>query len=253
MFIIMTTTTTSIGGGRRRSPDNAERITAGCLQKAYKIWSFADKSMKKPWLAALLALFLFPFSAGYIYLRAWQSAIVWVIIIWTLISFQRGNLLIVAVLMTTWDCYSSAKKYNLRVQRLVNKKLEKKKLVAREGKKRLAEAKFEAKQVAKGLVKFNGKWGTPEQVEKWKEIETGIDKNFSHLSHFEFENFIGKLFEKMGYETTVTRKTGDFGIDVIAKNSKDYCYSGETELFRQPYRCCYCAKCSWLNVEVQSK
>ena len=42
-----------------------------------------------------------------------------------------------------------------------------------------------------------------------------------HLSPFQFEEFIAKLFNKMGYETTVTRKTGDYGIDVVAKGKGD--------------------------------
>ena len=34
----------------------------------------------------------------------------------------------------------------------------------------------------------------------------------------QFEQYIAKLFEKMGYETEVTKHSGDQGIDVIAKN-----------------------------------
>lgn len=34
----------------------------------------------------------------------------------------------------------------------------------------------------------------------------------------QFEQYISKLFEKMGYETEVTKHSGDQGIDVIAKN-----------------------------------
>lgn len=81
--------------------------------------------------------------------------------------------------------------------------------------------KFEEKQRKKGLVKFEDKWGTPEQIKKWKEVNYGIDKNFMNLSHFQFEKFVAELFEKMGYNTTVTRKTGDFGVDVIAKDKHD--------------------------------
>lgn len=51
------------------------------------------------------------------------------------------------------------------------------------------------------------------------------------MTGIEFENFIGKLFSRMGYETTVTQASGDQGIDVIVeKNGKKYgvqakCYS----------------------------
>lgn len=52
------------------------------------------------------------------------------------------------------------------------------------------------------------------------------------MSGFEFENFIGKLFEKMGYTTKVTKLSGDQGIDILAtKNDfvvaiQAKCYSG---------------------------
>ena len=36
------------------------------------------------------------------------------------------------------------------------------------------------------------------------------------------EHLVGKLFEKKGYKVRVTQKTGDFGIDVEAKNSTEF-------------------------------
>ena len=41
-----------------------------------------------------------------------------------------------------------------------------------------------------------------------------VDK-IDHLSGFEFEKLIGKLFRKAGYKVTVTKKTGDQGADLI--------------------------------------
>ena len=79
----------------------------------------------------------------------------------------------------------------------------------------------EAEQRAKGLVKFENKWGTPEQVKKWKEIEVGLNNNFADLSPYEFEEFIAKLFRKMGYSARKTVSTGDFGADVIAKKEDE--------------------------------
>lgn len=73
----------------------------------------------------------------------------------------------------------------------------------------------------KGLLKYKDKWGTPEQVRRWKEIEIGFDKNFAHLSPYEFEEFIAQLFRKMGYTTTTTPYSGDFGADVIAKKKNE--------------------------------
>lgn len=79
------------------------------------------------------------------------------------------------------------------------------------------EREFEKKQNAKGLYKFENKWGTKEQIEKWKEYKYGISQNFMNMSPFQFEEFIAKLFRKMGYDAHATNKTGDYGIDVIAK------------------------------------
>lgn len=51
------------------------------------------------------------------------------------------------------------------------------------------------------------------------------------MTGIEFENFVGELFSKMGYRTTVTQASGDQGIDVIiVKGGKKYgiqakCYS----------------------------
>lgn len=48
----------------------------------------------------------------------------------------------------------------------------------------------------------------------------------------EFENFIGELFSKLGYNTNITKHSGDQGIDVIAENNnvrigiQAKCYSG---------------------------
>ncbi|MFH1337360.1 MAG: restriction endonuclease [Nanoarchaeota archaeon] len=82
---------------------------------------------------------------------------------------------------------------------------------------KLKNKKFEEKQTAKGLIKFKNNWGTLEQVKKWKEIDVGLEDNFQNISPYKFEEFIAKLFKKMGYSTTVTSPTGDFGADVLAK------------------------------------
>ena len=52
------------------------------------------------------------------------------------------------------------------------------------------------------------------------------------MSGQEFENFVAKLFSRMGYETEVTKATGDQGVDIIvSKNGNKIgiqakCYSG---------------------------
>ena len=35
------------------------------------------------------------------------------------------------------------------------------------------------------------------------------------MNPFHFEKFIGELFNDLGYQTEVTKSTGDFGVDVL--------------------------------------
>ena len=51
-------------------------------------------------------------------------------------------------------------------------------------------------------------------------IELLINSGYSLISPFEFEELIATLFNKLGYETEVTARTCDYGIDIIAKNEK---------------------------------
>jgi len=88
----------------------------------------------------------------------------------------------------------------------------------KEGRKREA---FERKQKDKGFVKYKDKWGTPDQVKKWKEIDVGLSDNFRSMSPYQFEGFIAKLFKKMGYQVEDIVSTGDFGADLIARKGKD--------------------------------
>jgi len=43
------------------------------------------------------------------------------------------------------------------------------------------------------------------------------EAKLEEMDGYEFEEFVAKLFEKMGYETTVTKASNDQGVDVIAK------------------------------------
>jgi restriction system protein len=52
-------------------------------------------------------------------------------------------------------------------------------------------------------------------------IEVLINSGYSLISPFEFEDLVATLFNRMGYETEVTSKTGDYGIDIIAKDEND--------------------------------
>lgn len=55
-----------------------------------------------------------------------------------------------------------------------------------------------------------------EKVATSKEIL--LSSNFSFMSPYDFEEFVAKLFNKLGYNTRTTSKTGDYGVDVIAEN-----------------------------------
>ena len=61
-------------------------------------------------------------------------------------------------------------------------------------------------------------------------MESDLQNNFVRFSWQQAEDLVGKLFEKKGYSITVgvptadggTKRQGDFGIDVEAKNGKEY-------------------------------
>ncbi|MBI2574451.1 restriction endonuclease [Candidatus Woesearchaeota archaeon] len=95
------------------------------------------------------------------------------------------------------------------------------KWITKEELEEIKRKRFEKLQISKGLEKYQGKWGSPKQVKEWKEIDVGIQTDFQHLNHFQFERFVSIVFEKMGYQTYVTRKTGDYGIDVVAKKGDE--------------------------------
>ncbi len=61
-------------------------------------------------------------------------------------------------------------------------------------------------------------------------MESDLQNNFVRFSWQQAEDLVGKLFEKKGYSVTIgvptadggTKRQGDFGIDVEAKNEKEY-------------------------------
>lgn len=90
-----------------------------------------------------------------------------------------------------------------------------------EEKLRREHERFENEQRAKGLQKFKGRWGTPSQVIRWKKLYTGLASDFMDRSPRQFEEFVSELFEIMGYSTSLTTLSKDFGADVIAKKDND--------------------------------
>jgi Holliday junction resolvase-like predicted endonuclease len=82
------------------------------------------------------------------------------------------------------------------------------------------EIAFIISQREKGLELFEGRWVNRLDIPRLKEIRLGLSNNFSTMSGFEFEYFVSRLLQEMGYTTEVTKKTGDYGIDIIAKKDK---------------------------------
>ncbi|MFO8109756.1 MAG: PQQ-binding-like beta-propeller repeat protein [Thermoplasmata archaeon] len=76
-----------------------------------------------------------------------------------------------------------------------------------------------------GYVNYKGKWVKKEEKDKFvkkKELEIGLSNNFTNYTPYEFEKKVAELFKKIGYDSVeTTKKSGDFGIDVIAKNDEE--------------------------------
>lgn len=88
-------------------------------------------------------------------------------------------------------------------------------------KSRQKEIVFILSQRENGMDLFESRWVKREDLPKLKEARIGISNNFSNLSPYEFEHFVAKLLREMGYSTNVTQKTGDYGVDIIAKKDND--------------------------------
>jgi HJR/Mrr/RecB family endonuclease len=80
---------------------------------------------------------------------------------------------------------------------------------------------FTLSQRDKGMDLFEQRWVKKSDIPKLKEARLGITNNFSNLSPYEFEHFVAKLLREMGYSTKVTQKTGDYGVDIIARKNND--------------------------------
>lgn len=76
-------------------------------------------------------------------------------------------------------------------------------------------------QRKRGMELFENRWVKEIDIPKLKEARLGITNNFSNLSPYEFEHFVAKLLREIGYTTTVTQKTGDYGVDIIAKKDNN--------------------------------
>ena len=146
--------------------------------------------------------------------RSW-----WLIVIMAcaLVAAAKGlvvilvvSIIIAALLLWSKDLERRAEEVRLREEE------EKKQIAKRE------REEFERAQKEKGLLKFvsydgEERWGQPEQVRRWKELDIGLSNNFADYTPREFEKFVCDLFRKMGYNAELTPSTGDYGVDVVAQ------------------------------------
>jgi len=58
-------------------------------------------------------------------------------------------------------------------------------------------------------------------AESKSKVHSMISTSYTTALPFEFELIVADLFTKMGYSTRCTKKTGDYGIDVVAQNGTD--------------------------------
>jgi len=63
--------------------------------------------------------------------------------------------------------------------------------------------------IKKSKIHKQSQWRTDEELRRW----------LNGLQHWEFENYIGDLFTKLGYKTRVIGGSYDEGIDVIAEKN----------------------------------
>ena len=155
-------------------------------------------------------------------LRIWLDILIVcivVLVLSALIGLKAGSALFFSFLISFGYYFVMLTKYRGRVDMLM--RMRQKLDDIEDIKRREEERSFEEGQRKKGLVKFENIWAPPTQVEKWQETKLIMGQNFGNIGHYEFEEFVAKLFRKMGYHTEVTRKTGDFGIDIIAKDDQD--------------------------------
>lgn len=61
-----------------------------------------------------------------------------------------------------------------------------------------------------------------ETLATWEgRIGSLLSSNYACIDPFEFEALVAELFAAMGYEVEVTPKSGDYGVDVIARRASD--------------------------------
>jgi HJR/Mrr/RecB family endonuclease len=160
----------------------------------------------------------------YYHFKFWQKLFFWFLLLLFVILLDTGDIIVYSffVIFLLLSILFVINKRIRQETRLKEEKFKRSKIL-REQKKlekiRLEKEVFESKQRKKGLELFEGRWIKKEDLFRLKEIKLGLENNFANYSPYEFEKFIAKLFDVMGYQTKVTPKSGDYGIDVLAKKS----------------------------------
>lgn len=65
-----------------------------------------------------------------------------------------------------------------------------------------------------------GKQGSEDEVREWRNVVDCLQNRFENIDAYEFEDFVLRLMQKLGYKGWLTPKSGDFGVDVIAEKDK---------------------------------
>ena len=198
-------------GGMEKNIDNEIKVLREKIADISKeIRSSSPFQIKFKWIALITFIILFfvsPYAGVYIGTLLFISPAAVYLILEVIAPFQEGKI------------KRLEEERNELIRIRAGKEREKKAIVERvaEGKK----LEFEKKQLAKGPVEYKGKWVSKEKARRLKEIDIGLENNFANINPYEFEEFIAKLFRKMGYQARRTRSVGDFGADVIAKRGDE--------------------------------
>lgn len=83
------------------------------------------------------------------------------------------------------------------------------------------EDKLESELNSRDIYFYKGYWDSKENINEIKKADLGLKKNFQNYKPYEFEEFIKELFEEKGYNSKLTKKSSDYGIDVIAEKEDE--------------------------------
>lgn len=84
-----------------------------------------------------------------------------------------------------------------------------------------AQEEFARRQRASGLEMFEGQWLKKNEIDRILGLRIGLANNFQNITPYEFEQIVARLFRAMGFSCEVTSKSGDYGVDVVARKGTE--------------------------------